>query len=134
MDRQPCMKHHASDIHSISMFNLFLMKLRPLRHEHVSLKHPPLHSLTSIKTRPRDQSMTSDEGQLQVTEIGWRSRNAKFAMNRFRKPFRAPSANYSPDFKNLAGTKLPWKADTPTAGEIRRTTTPSCEQAVNKCM
>ena len=27
-------------------------------------------------------------------------RNIEFAMNRFRKPFRAPSADYSPDSLN----------------------------------
>ena len=56
-----------------------------------------------------------ESGPFQTTEVGLSSRKARFAMNFFRDDFRASSADYSPDFGNLAATKCPWKADTPTS-------------------
>ena len=40
-------------------------------------------------------------------------------MNRFRKPFRTPSAEYSPDLGNLAGAKSPRKEDMLTSRAIQ---------------
>ena len=40
-------------------------------------------------------------------------------MNRFRKPFRKPSAEYSPYLGNLAGAKSPGKEDMLTSRAIQ---------------